>query len=48
MFEWHFAYTIYSNVLMNEVVEALVEWVFIGTAVVYPYYLAKVNEFSVT
>jgi hypothetical protein len=41
MFEWHFAYTIYWNFLVNESVEALCEWTLVGVALFSPVVLAN-------
>lgn len=36
IFEWHFAYTTYSNSLINENIEALCEWILISIGVFQP------------
>ncbi|CAG9331463.1 unnamed protein product [Blepharisma stoltei] len=46
-FEWHFAYTIYSNFLVNEVVEALCEWSLVTLAISLPYQISKVTNTSI-
>ena len=42
MFEWYFAYTVYYNVLVNEMVEALCEYVTVGLGLYAPYSLSRV------
>jgi hypothetical protein len=39
--QWHFAYTIYSNVFVNENTEALCEWILIIASAYSPYFLSK-------
>lgn len=42
MLEWHFAYTVYWNVLVNETVEALCEWTLIGVGLFAPVVVASI------
>ncbi|CAG9328803.1 unnamed protein product [Blepharisma stoltei] len=47
-FQWHFAYTIYSNFLVNEVVEALCEWSLITLALSLPYQISRITNTSIS
>ena len=44
LIEWHFAYTVYADALLNETGEALCEWVLVGLAVLYPALLCQFNR----
>jgi hypothetical protein len=46
---WHFAYTIYSNILVNENTEALFEWVLVVVSAYSPYFISKMfGNFRIT
>lgn len=46
LYQWHFAYTIYNNVLTNPFVESVCEWILVTIAIRFPYYLCKVTNHS--
>jgi hypothetical protein len=48
LYQWHFAYTIYNNVLTNPFMEALCEWILITIALRFPAYLVQAIGTSVT
>jgi hypothetical protein len=49
IYEWHFAYTLQANSLVNETVEALCEWSLVIVAVLTPAVLAReLPEFTVS
>jgi len=44
LIEWHFAYTVYADALLNEIGEACCEWVLVGLAILYPALLCQFNR----
>jgi hypothetical protein len=48
LYQWHFAYTIYSNALTNPFIEAISEWILITLTIRFPFYLAKSLKPTVT
>ncbi|OMJ79200.1 hypothetical protein SteCoe_20852 [Stentor coeruleus] len=47
MTEWHFAYTIYNNLIFNQIAESLCEWTAVTIAARFPYHLCKVMDSSI-
>ena len=42
--EWHFAYTVYSDALLNETGEAVCEWCLVALSILYPTVLCQFNR----
>lgn len=47
LYEWHFGYTIYNNILTNPFVESLCEWTLITITIRFPVLLSKTLNYSI-